>query len=243
VLSAPGDYWVTKDLTCGATFSLLPVINVVGSNIRLHLNNHVLRSRREPVPETMPCLIVGGSGNTVQGPGRIGGFGSQCSRGISLNGSHNTIRGVHIQGWDLGLELNPGTANTVEDVTIDGAGYAAVYASIGPNDSLTLRHITVRGTYENGFKNVAGINQLIEYNSLYNTQFAMSIGGTGSTLRGNTVVSAWAIGLSVSGTDLTITGNKFRHSSWDIEDLNPNPCVVNHYSNNTFTRASDPCIQ
>ena len=238
VLSTPGDYWVTKDLTCGGTHTLLPVIQVGGTNVTLHLNNHTLRSGRNPIPETSACLTVGGTGNTVVGPGQVGGF---CDRGISLSGSHNTLHGLRIFGWDLALELNPGFANTVEDVTFIGAGYAAVYGA-ATIDSLVLRRNTVNGNYENGFKNMAGTNQVIEYNTLFNVGFAMTIGGTGSTIRGNKVLNA-GDALIVTGTGLTIIDNIFRHNSWDITDKNANPCVVNHYANNIFARASDSCIQ
>jgi len=237
VLTEPGDYWVMKDLSCGTSYVPLPAISISGTDITLHLNGHTIRST--PGAPGDGCLSMGGSGNAILGPGTLGTY---CEHAILLAGAANRIRGIYLQSFDLGI-VGGGPDHRIEDVTFDGGGYSPIFLQGGGGiDRLVLRGNTVKGHLENGF-DLLGDAMVIENNTIEGSGFGLKVGTTGTLIRNNWVRHTGWPGLGISGSGNTISNNVFRHNLWDIDDTNANPCTANHYANNRFTRASDPCIQ
>ena len=227
-ITAPGDYWLTKDLlACRGPFA---AIRIDASGAILHLNWH--RVLTVPGSRDIAIELIGDNA-TVLGPG----FVNTGNMGILIDGSNNQVRGVTVLGYDQGIYVAGGTGNLIEDVIFRG-GYAAL--SSGGTGTI-IRHNTVTGPAENGFL-IYGSGELIDSNQLEAAGWAIMIAGDQDTVSNNRIIRS-GTGILVAGVGNLITGNLLRHNGEDLVDWNADACLVNTWINNQFSTAYPDCLQ
>jgi len=236
-ITAPGDYWLTKELVnCQGPFA---AIRINASGAILHLNGH----RVATIPGSEPDIAIEliGDNATVVGPG----FVSSGNFAIFINGSNNHVRYLTVKPYDMGIYVAGGTNNVIRGVTFREGGYAAVDAASGATGTV-IRRNTVRdplpssGDY--GFL-IFSSDGLIDSNRVEAMGSGIEIRGTQNTVSNNRV--AWSgAGILVEGTGNFITGNLLRdHNGSDMIDRNVDACVVNTWTNNLFLTAYPDCLQ
>jgi hypothetical protein len=232
-IQSPGDYWLTRDLTnCTNT---LATISVEGDGVVLHLNGHRIQAGLKP--QTMTCVAVTGANNTIRGPGTLG----FCLKGVTVSGSGNTVRGLKLSAFDLGVEVS-GSNNTFQNLTFAGQGYAA-FLVVGTTGNV-FRNNRITDRLENGFIIRSSTNQLIELNRITGPGYGMLLetGADQNIVRNNEVAFA-GNGIVVSGIGNQVSGNIFRENGWDMTDTNLEACLVNTWTGNRFRTASPDCLQ
>jgi hypothetical protein len=234
VLSTPGDYWLTKDLTHCTGQSPALTINAPGAI--LHLNRHTISS--SPNGQAGICISVDADGISIEGPGVLRG----CSNmGIQMQGSNTVVRWITVDEYDEGMFVY-GSNNLVEYVVFRGsaspaAGYAAV---IDVGNQNIFRKNRLLAASEKGFQ--LRSNAMVESNLIAGPGWGIAVQGAGARITGNRIAHA-GTGILVDGTGNVIEGNILKHNSEDIVDHNDNACAVNTYLGNRFSFSIPDCIQ
>jgi parallel beta-helix repeat protein len=210
-------------------------IRISGDSVVLELNGHRLGMRHAGF-QTSSAIEVGGSYVTIVGPGTLTAY---LDKAIRLGGYWNTVRDLHLAGFDLGIEIF-GSNNTIERVSFAGGGYAAIHESVGGHN--TFRFNRVDGHLENGFNAWADSDQVIG-NRIAGAGVGIQIGRATGSLVAENVIVASGIGILVGGgKGNVIRQNDVQNNAYDLFDLSETTCTDNTWIDNIFTTATQPCM-
>jgi parallel beta-helix repeat protein len=248
IISAPGVYQLTQDVTCSGT-----AITILSNNVDLHLGGHTLTGDGS------------GMGIYVQGQSDVSihhGTVQNFQEGIFLVGtlnssvSHLTVR----QNPDLGINVQDGAAGiSVTDNTLyqNGQAIQIAFSSHACTVARNTTYQNARGIVltDGAFANTVVNNTATQNGDGINVRF----GATLNTVQRNTTNSNSGVGIYLFGsatnnnvTDNTAnlnnlgiwleagdTGNSIQgntalnNTGGDLGDQNSN-CDSNAWSNNTF---------
>jgi parallel beta-helix repeat protein len=246
-ISNPGEYRLDADLF--AFFETCIRINA--SQVDLDLNGHTIDGLFIFDESTAGIQVVGVTRVDINGPGVITNFG----RGVDFEGvDHSEVKDVtltlNFQGFVVNRDFitpnlnklseknwfrgNTSTGNFQHGFTLNGASNNYFLNNVSSNNG--AQGFLVADGSANQFKsNTANGNVETGINAA---------GGGEHTVKDNTANGNGIVGIvvPVGSTKNSVKGNTAQSNvSVDLRDDNTN-CDQNHWTNNIFNTASQPCI-
>jgi parallel beta-helix repeat protein len=248
VISAPGVYAVTQDLTCSGT-----AITILASNVDLHLGGHILTGDGSGAG-----VDVQGAANVNIHHGAVQGF----SDGISLSGALGckVSSVVASSNSHAGLRLDGGGGHTVINNTVTQTGDRGI-SVFGSNGNTVTRNTADRGGTGISVSDSAFGNTIARNSCTGNgTGIHIWVGPTQNTIEANTCNRNFGIGIHLEASAIrnTIQNNTanlnvlgiwlwqgcigngvqgntaLTNRDYDLDDENPN-CDANVWANNRFS--------
>jgi parallel beta-helix repeat protein len=255
VISAPGTYQVTQDLSGSGT-----AITVSADNVDLHLGGHTLSGDGSGAG-----VDVEGAANINIHHGTVQGFydgiflnGALNSKVSSVTANRNTSDGIQIlnasgntvtdtataQNGGVGIYVNQSNGNTVTRNIVDRS-YIGISVAGPSSYGNTVSRNTASGNHGAGIRVFASATQNTVQDNTCNGNFVgVQLGGDGygganrNTIQSNTA-NLNTVGIQIELDDTANTGNTLQgntaltNANADLEDENPG-CDSNIWANNTF---------
>ena len=246
VLSEPGQYRLTTDLSCPGSSGFLGAITVFSADVTLNLDGHSITcSSQDGLPNTGITVFPGVTNLTIRN-GHISGCdvgvflaGTEQSQLIDLNVSDNYFDPILGDGG-FGIVLSNGTDNKFKGNIANGNEFAGLIVVSGGGNE-----VVGNVANENGVMPLsAGIGIIVRGNTTNQNEFD-----------GITVLGRVDIGGSIPAGNLiqgnTALGNFDDDLSEHLFDINSIPTDIvdgeckNNWKGNTFVsqEGPTPCIE